>query len=111
MIGRKYTSDDFSCDMRGLLSFLMLFLLSRRPMHGKEIADEIEVRRGYRPSPGTIYPALKTLRVAGLIKEKRCGQKIIYELTATGEKSYRIAKIQFYRSFVDVFQSDNEFDF
>ena len=110
MIRRKYTSDDFSCDMRGLLSFLMLFLLSRRPMHGKEIADEIEVRRGYRPSPGTIYPALKTLRQAGLIKEKRCGQKVIYELTEIGTRSFRIARVQFCRSFTDILENNTEFD-
>lgn len=29
------------CDMRGLLGFLILFLLSKKPMHGQEIASEL----------------------------------------------------------------------
>jgi PadR family transcriptional regulator, regulatory protein PadR len=28
--------------MRGMLGFLILFLLSKKPMHGQEIADEID---------------------------------------------------------------------
>ena len=52
-------NDDKCCDMRGLLGFLILFLLSKKSMHGQEIADEIAKRKGEKPSPGTIYPALK----------------------------------------------------
>jgi len=32
--------------MRGMLGFLILFLLSKKPMHDQEIADEIARRRG-----------------------------------------------------------------
>ena len=54
------------CDMRGMLGFLILFLLSKKPMHGQELAGEIANRKGEKkPSPGTIYPALKSLREAG----------------------------------------------
>jgi len=42
--------------MRGMLGFLILFLLSKKPMHGEEIADELAKRRG------DIYPALKVSR-------------------------------------------------
>ena len=31
--------DEECYDMRGLLGFLILFLLSKKPMHGQEIAD------------------------------------------------------------------------
>ena len=55
------------CDMRGLLGFLILFLLSKKPMHGQEIANELEKRRGEKPSPGTIYQALKSIRYAGFM--------------------------------------------
>jgi DNA-binding PadR family transcriptional regulator len=34
-------------------------------MHGQEIASELAKRRGEKPSPGTIYPALKALKDAG----------------------------------------------
>ena len=60
--------DEICCDMRGMLSFLVLFLLSKSEMHGQEIAAELEKRKGERPSPGTIYPALKGLKESGFIK-------------------------------------------
>jgi hypothetical protein len=49
------------CDMRGMLSFMILWLLTKKPMHGQMIANEIEKRKGIKPTPGTIYPALKNL--------------------------------------------------
>jgi PadR family transcriptional regulator, regulatory protein PadR len=33
--------DNECCDMRGLLGFLILFLLSKKSMHGQDIANEI----------------------------------------------------------------------
>jgi PadR family transcriptional regulator PadR len=51
--------------MRGMLGFLILFLLSKKPMNGQEITNEIANRKGEIPSPGTIYPALKNLRLMG----------------------------------------------
>ena len=37
--------DDECCDMRGLLGFLILFLLSKKSIHGQEIANEIAKRK------------------------------------------------------------------
>ena len=91
------------CDMRGMLSFLMLFLLSKRPMCGQEISQEIERRKGERPSPGTIYPALKALKESGLIKERKSGKTITYSLTMEGENVLKEAKRRFYRTFMGVF--------
>ena len=93
----------YCCDMRGMLSFLILFLLSKKPMHGQELACEIGKRKGEKPSPGTIYPALKALREDGLIKEKRAGKMIVYELTGEGKRGLEEAKRQFCRTFTDVF--------
>lgn len=93
----------YCCDMRGMLSFLTLFLLSKKPMCGQEIADELGKRRGETPSPGTIYPALKALKENGLIKEKKCGKTIVYELTADGRQGLAVAKKAFCRAFTDVF--------
>ena len=62
--------------MRGFLSFLILFILSKKNMHGQEIASELEKRKGCKPSPGTIYPALKQLKENNLIKEKKEGKTI-----------------------------------
>jgi DNA-binding PadR family transcriptional regulator len=88
--------------MRGMLSFLILFLLSKKPMHGQEIAEEIEKRKGHRPSPGTIYPALKMLKEHGFVKEKKEGKTITYSLTPEGKAELRVAKSTFCRIFMDV---------
>ncbi|MFA6489557.1 MAG: PadR family transcriptional regulator [Candidatus Micrarchaeia archaeon] len=93
----------YCCDMRGMLSFLILFLLSKKPMHGQELSDEIGRRKGEKPSPGTIYPALKALKEHGLIKEKKEGKTIIYELTAGGKAGLSEAKKHFCRAFTGVF--------
>ena len=50
------------CDMKGYLSYLILWVLSRKSMTGAEITKELEKRRGKKPSPGTVYPALKELK-------------------------------------------------
>jgi PadR family transcriptional regulator, regulatory protein PadR len=84
--------------MRGMLGFLVLFLLSKKPMHGQEIADEIARRKGGKPSPGTIYPALKNLREMGFISsddEKEGGKTIVYTLTERGKSALRISKRRF----------------
>ena len=91
------------CDMRGMLSFLILFLLSKKEMHGQEISDEIGRRKGERPSPGTIYPALKGLKESGLVKERKEGKTVVYCLTKKGTEGLREAKAHFCRAFVDVF--------
>ncbi|MGA8843732.1 MAG: PadR family transcriptional regulator [Nitrososphaeraceae archaeon] len=90
------------CDMRGLLGFLILFLLSKNSMHGQEIANELAKRRGEKPSPGTIYPALKGLRDAGFLSEVKEGKTITYSLTPRGKKALEIAKRRFTRTFLGV---------
>ena len=101
----KRKIDEECCDMRGLLSFLILFLLSKKPMHGQEIAIELGKRRGEKPSPGTIYPALRCLKDSGYIKEKKQGKTIAYSLTENGKKVLATAKQRFCRTFTDVFSS------
>ncbi len=96
-------SEHYCCDMRGFLSFLILFLLSKKEMNGQEIARELEKRKGEKPSPGTIYPALKALREDGLIKEKKEGKTINYLLTDEGKKVLKISKKRFCRAFIDLF--------
>jgi PadR family transcriptional regulator, regulatory protein PadR len=97
-------SDAYSCDMRGMLGFLILFLLSKKSMHGQELADEIARRKGEKPSHGTIYPALKSLREMGfIISEEKEGKTIVYSLTERGKNALRIAKRRFIRTFLGVF--------
>jgi PadR family transcriptional regulator PadR len=100
-----YNDNNYCCDMRGMLGFLILFLLSKKPMHGQEIADEIARRRGDKPSPGTIYPALKNLREMEFISsdDQKEGKTITYALTERGRNALRISKRRFIRTFLGVF--------
>ncbi len=90
--------------MRGMLSFQILWLLSRRPMHGEGLAEEIEKRRGDKPKASTIYPALKELKSSGLIKGEKDGKTITYTLTNEGKKALKVAMRYFVRSFGEVFE-------
>lgn len=91
------------CDMRGFLSFQILWLLSKRPMHGEEIAGEIGKRRGEKPKAGTIYPALKELKENRLIKGTKKGKTITYSLTNEGKAELKHGVMYVCRSFGDVF--------
>lgn len=99
-----HNNDNYCCDMRGMLGFLILFLLSKKPMNGQEITNEIANRKGERPSPGTIYPALKNLRLMGFINiEEKEGKTISYSLTQRGKNALKVAKRRFARTFLGVF--------
>ncbi len=96
-------NDSCGCDMRGMLSFLILFLLSKKKINGMEITEEIEKRKGCKPSPGTIYPALKSLKESKLIKEEKKGKKINYTLTSKGKRTLKTSTERFCRTFADIF--------
>jgi DNA-binding PadR family transcriptional regulator len=72
-------------------------------MHGQELANEISTRKGEKPSPGTIYPALKNLREMGFISEEKEGKTIVYSLTEKGENALKMAKRKFIKIFVGIF--------
>jgi PadR family transcriptional regulator, regulatory protein PadR len=90
------------CDMRGMLSFMILWLLSDRPMYGQEIAEEIGKRKGEKPNPGTIYPALKELSVKGQVEVRTEGRMTIYELTREGRVTLSRAQEFFVRAYGDI---------
>ena len=103
---RQFSGDNnnYCCDMRGMLGFLILFLLSKKPMHGQEIAEQIARRKGEKPSPGTIYPALKNLRQLGFIaSDEKEGKTIVYSLTDRGKNALRTSKRRFIQTFLGVF--------
>jgi DNA-binding PadR family transcriptional regulator len=51
---------------RGLLKFLVLKMLSEKPMSGTEIVEEIHKQTGsWKPSPGSIYPLLSWMSKKG----------------------------------------------
>jgi DNA-binding PadR family transcriptional regulator len=74
---------------RGLLRFLVLKMLSEKPMSGTEIAEQIEKQTmgRWKPSPGSIYPLLAWMLKKGFTKDslKEGGLKR-YTFTAEGSK-------------------------
>jgi PadR family transcriptional regulator PadR len=85
--------------MKGLLSFMVLWLLRKEPKTGMEIARELEERKGHRPSPGTIYPVLKIMTERGLLSvddEKR------YSLTEEGSRELERSLDHFFSMFFDI---------
>jgi DNA-binding PadR family transcriptional regulator len=99
------SKDAEMCDMRGMLSFMILWLLSKRPMYGQELATEIGKRRGSKPNPGTIYPALKDLSSRGMIEAHVDGRNSVYRLTDQGEASLSKALDYFREAFGEIFYS------
>lgn len=93
--------------MRGLLSFQLLWELGKKPMNGQQLAEEIGKRRGSRPTPGTIYPALKDLTKRRLILGNRSGRQVIYRLTKAGERGLDETTRYFVRAFGDILKRRN----
>lgn len=86
--------------MKGLLTFIILWLVYKeKKLRGAEIALELEKRKGRKPSPGTIYPALKHLKDQGLIiddKDKK------YSLTKKGREQLENHLKTFFSTFCDL---------
>jgi DNA-binding PadR family transcriptional regulator len=75
---------------RGLLRFLVIRLLSEKPLSGAEIGEEItrQTMGRWKPSPGSIYPLLAWLRDKSYTRElqkENDGMKR-YQLTPEGKK-------------------------
>jgi len=90
--------------MRGLLSFTILWLLTKKDLYGQEIADELEKRKGTRPNPGTLYPALSELEKKGLVKYRKEGRRKIYYLTEAGREGVIKACEYFCRAYGEIFK-------
>lgn len=85
--------------MKGFLSYLILWNLSKKNMTGAELAKEIEKRKGSKPSPGTIYPVLKELKDKGMISSDK---NKVYSLTSEGKHELKKACSSFCRIFYDM---------
>lgn len=78
-------------DLRGLLSFWILWELRLGPLLGVQVAERLNWRRGSPLSPGTLYPALSALEKAGLVRKQRAGRTTSYRLSAKGETELECA--------------------
>ena len=74
---------------RGLLRFLVLNMLTKKPMSGVEIVEVINTETGGRwiPSSGSVYPLLASLHEKGFTNEMLSEEPGIkrYSLTAKGK--------------------------
>jgi DNA-binding PadR family transcriptional regulator len=63
-----------------------LLLLAEQPLHGYQIIQMIDERSGglWRPSAGSIYPALAQLEDEGLVRAEPVEGRRVYHLTDAG---------------------------
>lgn len=73
---------------RGDLKYEILEALLEGPRHGYDIMLTIEQKRGLRPSPGSIYPALQMLEDGDCVRSTETDGKRVYELTEKGRELY-----------------------
>jgi DNA-binding PadR family transcriptional regulator len=73
---------------RGDFRAAALLLLEEQPRNGYQLMQEIEDRSGgmWRPSPGSVYPALAQLEDEGLVRSDDGAGRRAFELTDEGRK-------------------------
>jgi DNA-binding PadR family transcriptional regulator len=71
---------------RGDVRAAALLLLDEEPRNGYQIMQELERRTDgvWRPSPGSVYPALAQLEDEGLVRTDEAGDRRTYVLTDEG---------------------------
>jgi DNA-binding PadR family transcriptional regulator len=72
------------CDMRGMLSFLIMHLLSKKDM--------------------TLYPTLKYMEKRGVVQSYKDGNLKYYRLTKDGKEGLQQAKEFFIQAYGDILQ-------
>jgi DNA-binding PadR family transcriptional regulator len=77
---------------RGAIRDALLVVLAERPMHGYELITELEARSSgrWRPSPGSIYPALTRMEKEGLLTAEELNEKKVFSLTARGREAREV---------------------
>ena len=72
---------------RGDVRTAALLLLDEGPRNGYQIMQDIEERSGgvWRPSPGSVYPALQQLEDEGLVRATEADGRKQFELTDAGK--------------------------
>jgi DNA-binding PadR family transcriptional regulator len=73
----------------GELPLVVLALLVDRPMHGYELMSELSRLFGprYRPSPGSVYPALDALEAEGLVEGVSDAGRTTFQTTEAGTEA------------------------
>jgi DNA-binding PadR family transcriptional regulator len=76
---------------RGDIRTAALLLLAEEPRNGYQIMQEVEERSEgvWRPSPGSVYPALAQLEDEGLLRTEEADGRKLFALTDAGEAYVR----------------------
>src|SRR5919197_1848525 len=71
---------------RGDVRAALLLLLEEEPQNGYQLIQEIERRTDgfWKPSPGSVYPALQQLEDEGLVRAQEADSRRSYTLTDEG---------------------------
>jgi DNA-binding PadR family transcriptional regulator len=71
---------------RGDIRTAALLLLAEEPRNGYQIMEQVEQRSDgvWRPSPGSVYPALQQLEDEGLIRSEEIEGRKLFALTDEG---------------------------
>ncbi|MEX2100505.1 MAG: PadR family transcriptional regulator, partial [Acidimicrobiia bacterium] len=75
----------------GELPLVLLGLFEGEPMHGYQVLGELARVFGdaYKPSAGSVYPAIRALQQDGLIGAASAGRRSVYSLTDLGHRVLR----------------------
>ena len=73
----------------GEMPLVLLALLAERPMNAYELMAELGrlLAPAYRPSPGSVYPAVDALEAEGLIRSLEETERTTYEPTPDGTEA------------------------
>ena len=73
---------------RGDVRSAVLDVLSREPMNGYQVIQEIAERTGgvWKPSPGSVYPTVQQLEDEGLVEGVASERRRLLQLTAEGRR-------------------------
>ena len=70
---------------KGLLKFFILKMLEREDMHSYAMMMRIEEVSGWKPSNGSMHPALMKLCRTGMIKVKPVEMRKVFSITKKGK--------------------------
>lgn len=84
--GRRHGGSGFGQSERGSVKYDVLAVLAEGPRHGYEIMLAIEQQRGFRPSPGSIYPALQMLDDGDFVSSREVDGKRVYTISDKGRE-------------------------
>ncbi len=68
------------------LPFIILRMLTKESLTGYDLVKMIEAETGWKPSYGSLYPVLNSMKKEGFVSLKLLGRRKIYSITQSGRK-------------------------